>query len=169
MDEQALDDVYPFAFLDELVLKIREGHSLKYVRRREREHVARDLKPIYTAVDADAAHQALEVSVEKWGRRFAVITQAWAERLGVRHAVPRLAAEVRRVIDTTDEMSSMKGRALSRLGSGSAGGWVPVRGLRAGGGGWCCSHPSGRAWRTRVSCGAQGLNQGVGRPGLARP
>jgi transposase-like protein len=30
-------------------------HSLKYVPRREREQVARDLKPIYTAVDADAA------------------------------------------------------------------------------------------------------------------
>jgi transposase-like protein len=41
-------------------------HSLKYVPRREREQVARDLKPIYTAVDADAAQQALERFDEKW-------------------------------------------------------------------------------------------------------
>lgn len=50
-------------------------HSLKYVPRREREQVARDLKPIYTAVDADHAHQELEAFDEKWGARFPVITQ----------------------------------------------------------------------------------------------
>ncbi|MGZ6563582.1 MAG: transposase [Solirubrobacteraceae bacterium] len=43
------------------------GHSLKYVPRREREQVARDLKPIYTAVDADAAHAALEAFDENGG------------------------------------------------------------------------------------------------------
>ena len=31
-------------------------NSLNYVPRREFSDVARDLKPIYTAVDADAAH-----------------------------------------------------------------------------------------------------------------
>ncbi len=51
--------------------------SLSYVPRREREQVARDLKPIYTAVDADAAQAALEAFDEKWGARFPVITQAW--------------------------------------------------------------------------------------------
>ena len=49
-------------------------HSLKYVPRREREQVARDLKPIYTAIDADAARAALEVFDDKWGARFPVIT-----------------------------------------------------------------------------------------------
>jgi transposase-like protein len=35
---------------------------VKYVPRREREQVARDLKPIYTAVDADAAQQRSSAS-----------------------------------------------------------------------------------------------------------
>ena len=35
-------------------------NSLKYVPRREREQVARDLKPIYTAKDADQAQAELE-------------------------------------------------------------------------------------------------------------
>jgi hypothetical protein len=52
-------------------------HSLRYVPRRERERVARDLKPIYTALDADAAEAALHAFDEKWGKRFPVITQAW--------------------------------------------------------------------------------------------
>ena len=51
--------------------------SLKYVPRREREQVARDLKPIYTAKDADQAQAELEAFDEKWGERFPVITQAW--------------------------------------------------------------------------------------------
>jgi transposase-like protein len=59
----------------EIVRLIR--HSLKYVPRRERERVGRDLKPIYNAVDADVAAHELERFDEKYGQRFPVITQAW--------------------------------------------------------------------------------------------
>jgi putative transposase len=52
-------------------------HSSRYVPRREREQVARDLKRIYTAADADAASDALERFDQKWGACFPVITQAW--------------------------------------------------------------------------------------------
>ena len=78
-------------------------HSLKYVPRRKHEQVARDLKPIYTAVDADAAHQALEAFDEKWGGRFPVITQAWLNSW--EYVIPFLSlpADLRRVIYTTDE------------------------------------------------------------------
>lgn len=44
---------------------------------RQREQVARDLKPIYTAIDADAAWTELERFDEKWWQRFPVIMQAW--------------------------------------------------------------------------------------------
>jgi transposase-like protein len=43
---------------------------LRYVPRRERERVARDLKPIYTASDPDAAVRELERFDERWGQRF---------------------------------------------------------------------------------------------------
>ena len=64
-------------------------HSLKYVPRREREQVARDLKPVYTAVNADAAQAALEAFDQKWGTRFPVITNAW--RKAWEHVTPFLA------------------------------------------------------------------------------
>ena len=75
--------------------------------RREYEQVARDLKPIYTAVDADAAHQALEAFDEKWGGRFPVITQAWLNSW--EYVVPFLAfpPEVRRVIYTTNAIEAL--------------------------------------------------------------
>ena len=53
----------------------RIRHSLKYVPRRQYEQVAKDLKPIYTAVDADAALHALEAFEEKWGQQLPVIGQ----------------------------------------------------------------------------------------------
>src|SRR5215213_9901417 len=99
---EAIEAVFPQTVVQTCIVHLIR-HSLKYVPRREREQVARDLKPIYTAVDADAAHQALEAFDEKWGTRFPVITQAW---LGAwEYVTPFLAfpPEVRRVIYTTDE------------------------------------------------------------------
>ena len=53
--------------------------SLRYVPRRELEKVAKDLRPIYTAADADAAWQALEAFDQKWGERFPPVVQAWQD------------------------------------------------------------------------------------------
>ncbi|HEY7621913.1 MAG TPA: transposase [Solirubrobacteraceae bacterium] len=81
--------------------------SLKYVPRREREQVARDLKPIYTAKDADQAQAELETFDEKWGKRFPVITQAWLNAW--EYVIPFLAFpdEVRRVIYTTNAIEAL--------------------------------------------------------------
>ncbi len=81
--------------------------SLKYVPRREREQVARDLKPIYTAINAEAAQAELETFDEKWGQRFPVITQAWLNAW--EHVIPFLAfpAEVRRIVYTTNAIEAL--------------------------------------------------------------
>jgi putative transposase len=82
-------------------------HSLKYVPRREREQVARDLKSIYTAVDADAAQAALEAFDDKWGARFPGDHAGVAKRVGVRDAVPRVPPELRRVVYTTNAIEAL--------------------------------------------------------------
>ncbi len=86
---------------------MQAGNSLKYVPRREREQVARDLKPIYTAKDADQAHAELETFDEKWGARFPVITQAWLNAW--ENVIPFLdfPPEVRRVIYTTNAIEGL--------------------------------------------------------------
>ncbi len=73
---EAIEAIFPNTTVQTCIVHLIR-HSLKYVPRREREHVARDLKPIYTAIDADAAQSELERFDEKWGQRFPVITQAW--------------------------------------------------------------------------------------------
>ena len=52
-------------------------HSLKYVPRREYDQVVKDLKPIYTAINAEAAEPALDTFEQKWGAKLPVIGQAW--------------------------------------------------------------------------------------------
>jgi putative transposase len=105
---EAIEAVFPNTTVQTCIVHLIR-HSLKYVPRREREQVARDLKPIYTAVDADGAQQALEAFDEKWGTRFPVITHAWLNAW--EYVIPFLAfpPEVRRVIYTTDE--NVKGQS----------------------------------------------------------
>jgi putative transposase len=103
---EAIEAIFPQTTVQTCVVHLIR-HSLKYVPRREREQVARDLKPIYTAVDADAAQAALEAFDDKWGQRFPVITQAWLNAW--EYVIPFLAfpPEVRRVVYTTNAIEAL--------------------------------------------------------------
>ncbi len=103
---EAIEAVFPKTTVQTCIVHLIRL-SLKYVPRREREQVARDLKPIYTALDADAAQSELERFDEKWGQRFPVITQAWLNAW--EYVTPFLAfgPEVRRVIYTTNAIEAL--------------------------------------------------------------
>ena len=103
---EAIEAIFPKTTVQPCIVHLIRT-SLKYVPRREREQVARDLKPIYTAADADAAQAELELFDEKWGARFPPITQAWLNAW--EYVTPFLAfpAEVRRVIYTTNAIEAL--------------------------------------------------------------
>jgi putative transposase len=103
---EAIEAIFPTTTVQTCVVHLLRL-SLKYVPRREREQVARDLKPIYTAIDAAAAQRELECFDEKWGQRFPVITQAWLDAW--EHVIPFLAfpPEVRRVTYTTNAIEAL--------------------------------------------------------------
>ncbi len=103
---EAIEAIFPNAVVQTCVVHLIR-HSLKYVPRREKEQVARDLKPIYTAIDADAAQAALEAFDDKWGARFPVITQAWLNAW--EYMIPFLAfpPELRRVVYTTNAIEAL--------------------------------------------------------------
>jgi putative transposase len=103
---EAIEAIFPKTTVQTCVVHLIRS-SLRYVPRREREQVARDLKPIYTATDADQAQAELERFDEKWGQRFPVITQAWLNAW--EYVIPFLAfpAEVRRVIYTTNAIEAL--------------------------------------------------------------
>jgi putative transposase len=103
---EAIEAVFPGTTVQTCIVHLIR-HSLKYVPRREYAAVAADLKPIYTALNADAAHQALEAFDEKWGARFPVITQAWLDAW--EYVTPFLAfgPEVRRAVYTTNAIEAL--------------------------------------------------------------
>ena len=80
--------------------------SLRYVNYRDRK-VAADLRPIYTAPNADAALDELERFDEQWGERYPMIAQAWQRDW--EHIVPFLAlpAELRKVVYTTNTIEAI--------------------------------------------------------------
>jgi putative transposase len=103
---EAIEAVFPQAWVQTCIVHLIR-HSLRFVPRRQREQVARDLKPIYTAIDPDAAATALEAFDEQWGQRFPVITQAW--RGAWEQVIPFMAfpPEVRRVVYTTNAIEAL--------------------------------------------------------------
>ena len=103
---EAIEAIFPATTVQTCIVHLIRS-SLKYVPRREREQVARDLKPIYTAINAEAAQAELETFDEKWGQRFPVITQAWLNAW--EHVIPFLAfpAEVRRIVYTTNAIEAL--------------------------------------------------------------
>jgi putative transposase len=149
---EAIEAIFPQTTVQTCIVHLIRS-SLKYVPRREREQVARDLKPIYTAKDADQAHAELEAFDEKWGQRFPVITQAWLTAW--EHVIPFLAFpdEVRRVIYTTDE-SVKWGRLVSRSRGACGGARMAARGGRSAAGMPAKSGQDG--WR--YGCGRAGAS-----------
>jgi transposase-like protein len=81
--------------------------SLKYVPRRQYDQVVRDLKPIYTAINADQAMLALEQFESKWDQQLPIIARIWRDAWP--QVIPFLAyePEVRRVIYTTNAIEAL--------------------------------------------------------------
>jgi putative transposase len=103
---EAIEATFPATTVQTCIVHLIR-HSLKYVPRKQYEQVTKDLRPIYTAIDADQALLALEAFEEKWGRQLPVIGQAW--RNAWEHVTPFLAfePEVRRVIYTTNAIEAL--------------------------------------------------------------
>ena len=103
---EAIEAIFPHTIVQTCIVHLIR-HSLKYVPRREYDKVVKDLRLIYTAVDADAAQHALEAFDEKWGQRFPVITQAWLDAW--EYVTPFMAfpPEVRRIVYTTNPIEAL--------------------------------------------------------------
>ena len=103
---EAIEAIYPQTTVQTCIVHLIR-QSLKYVPRRQYDAVVKDLKPIYTAIDADQAMIALEEFEQKWGEQIPVIGQAW--RSSWEYITPFLAfePEVRRVVYTTNAIEAL--------------------------------------------------------------
>jgi transposase-like protein len=103
---EAIEAVFPKAWVQTCIVhQIRS--SMRYVNYRDRKAVARDLRPIYTAANADDALVELDGFDETWGQRYPMITAAWREHW--EHIVPFLALpdQLRRSVYTTNTIEAL--------------------------------------------------------------
>jgi putative transposase len=103
---EAIEAIFPKTEVQTCIVHLIR-QSLRYVPRRRYDQVVKDLKPIYTASDADAAQVALEAFEEKWGEQLSPVVKAWRDNW--EHVIPFMAFpdEVRRVIYTTNAIEAL--------------------------------------------------------------
>jgi putative transposase len=103
---EAIEAVFPEAWVQTCIVhQIR--NSMRYVAWKDRKQVARDLKPIYRAVNADAAHQALEAFDEQWGERYPMIAESWRGRWAQITPFLALPEDLRRAVYTTNSIENL--------------------------------------------------------------
>ena len=103
---EAIEAVFPQAWVQTCIVhQIRT--SMRFVTYQDRKRVAADLRPVYRAVNADAAAAALEAFDDKWGQKYPMIAASWRQRW--EHIIPFLAlpAELRRAVYTTNSIENL--------------------------------------------------------------
>jgi putative transposase len=103
---EAIEAVFPQTWVQTCIVHLIRN-SLRFVPDKHRRAVAKELRPIYTAIDADAASEALAGFEKVWGESYPMIGKTWHEAW--EHVIPFLAfpADVRRVVYTTNTIEAL--------------------------------------------------------------
>jgi putative transposase len=105
----SVNTVFPLAIVQACVIHLIRA-TLRYASRKYWDHLARDLKAIYTAPTEQAAWAAFEELEEKWGKPYPAIPKLW--RAAWQEFIPFLAydVEIRRVLFSTNAIESLHAR-----------------------------------------------------------
>jgi putative transposase len=107
---EAINSVFPETQIQTCIVHLIRN-SLDFCSWKDRKPVAKELKSIYRAADAQAAHTALQAFEDgPWGARFAAITALWRRHWA--HVIPFFAypQEVRKMIYTTNAIESLNAK-----------------------------------------------------------
>jgi len=106
---EVVSNVWPAAIVQTCIIHLIRN-TFRLTSRRYWDELKRDLKPIYTAVNATAARAGFDELADKWGQRYPAVVRlwdnAWAE------FIPFLDydVEIRRVICSTNAIESLNAR-----------------------------------------------------------
>jgi putative transposase len=106
---EVVSNVWPQAIVQTCIVHLIRN-TFRLVSRRDWDAVKRDVKPIYTAPNPDAALAALGELDEKWGSKYAAMIRLW--RNAWNEFVPFLDydIEIRRMICSTNAIESLNAR-----------------------------------------------------------
>lgn len=97
----AIASVYPDTVVQLCVIhQIR--NSMKYVSSKHQKEFMKDLKPVYQAVNREAAESALLDLDTKWGEQYPIVLRSWQENWERLSAYFEYTEAIRRIIYTTN-------------------------------------------------------------------
>ena len=107
---EAINATFPETVVQTCIVHLLR-HSMNFASWKDRKHVARALKAVYRAGDAEAGLAALaEFEAGPWGEKYPAIAQSW--RRNWHHVIPFFAfpEAVRRMIYTTNAIESLNAK-----------------------------------------------------------
>ena len=103
---EAINSIFPKTEVQLCIIhQIR--NSMKYVASKNQKAFMADLKPVYRAVNKEAAELALDELEKRWGAQYSIVISSWRskwENLSVYFKYPQ---EIRRVIYTTNAIEAV--------------------------------------------------------------
>ena len=106
---EVVGNVWPQAIVQTCIVHLIRN-TFRLASKRDWDALKRDIKLIYTAVNATAARAALDEVAEKWGQRYAAIIRLWENAW--EEFIPFLDydVEIRQVICSTNAIESLNAR-----------------------------------------------------------
>jgi putative transposase len=106
---EVVANAWPAAIVQTCIVHLIRN-TFHLASKRDWDALKRDVKPIYTAVNAQAARAALDELAEKWGARYGAVIRLWENAWN--EFVPFLDydLEIRRVICSTNAIESLNAR-----------------------------------------------------------
>lgn len=106
---EVVGNVWPQAIVQTCIIHLIRN-TFRLTSRKYWDEIRRDIKPIYTAVNATAARAAFDELTEKWGQRYPAVIRLWDNAWN--EFIPFLDydVEIRRVICSTNSIESLNAR-----------------------------------------------------------
>jgi putative transposase len=106
---EVVTNVWPLTVVQTCIIHLIRN-TFRLASKADWDALKRDVKPIYTAVNAAAARTAFEDLTERWGRKYGAIVRLWENAW--EEFIPFLDydVEIRRVICSTNAIESLNAR-----------------------------------------------------------
>ena len=106
---EVVSNVWPQAIVQTCIIHLIRN-TFRLTSRKYWDEIKRDIKPIYTAVNASAARVAFDELGEKWGQRYPAVIRLWDNAWS--EFIPFLDydVEIRQVICSTNAIESLNAR-----------------------------------------------------------
>jgi transposase-like protein len=103
--KEAIQAVYPEAKIQRCIVHMIRN-STRYLSWKDRKTFTMDLKPVYQAINEEAALMALDELEAKWGEKYYIAVKPWRDNWDEIATMFEYPAEIRRLIYTTNAIES---------------------------------------------------------------